>query len=201
MKPDSQSSPSYCSSPFCRRKPGKSPLQPPHHHTLRDFKLVGDLNSERAAFTLNAVVKVENSKGGSIELLSGPVALTELGAHPRWKIRAEQNRYVLSFNRSGEFPVQLKFKRRRPSSDGWNTVQFQVASGPLQQIVLQGLAADTQFQFEGAARPERTTNSFVSYLPSDGQCETLVERSARRKRGKIIFTLPRCYRKSASAPA
>ena len=30
-----------------------------------------------AAFTLNATVKVENPKGGSLDLLSGPVALTE----------------------------------------------------------------------------------------------------------------------------
>ena len=36
-------------------------------------------------------------------------------------------------------------------------MDFEVAPGPLQQIVLQGLAADTQFQFAGAARPERTT--------------------------------------------
>src|SRR3954471_10003104 len=136
--------------------------------TLRDFKLVGDLNKERAAFTLSAIVKVGNSKGGSIDLISGPVALTELGAHPRWKIQAEQNRYVLTFDRSGEFPVEIKFNAAVHSADDWNTVEFQVAPGPLQQIVLQGLAADTQFQFAGAARPERMTNGFVSVLPSDG---------------------------------
>src|SRR3954449_5993201 len=73
--------------------------------TLRDFKLVGDLNSERAAFVLNTIVKVENPKGGTLDLLSGSLALTELGAHPRWKIRAEENRYALVFDRSGEFPV------------------------------------------------------------------------------------------------
>ena len=71
--------------------------------TLRDFKLVGDLNKERAAFTLSAMVKVENPKGGTLDLISGPVALTELGAHPKWKIRAEQNRYVLTFDRSDVF--------------------------------------------------------------------------------------------------
>src|SRR3954469_21944908 len=95
--------------------------------TLRDFKLVGDLNKERATFTLSAIVKVENSKGGSLDLVSGPVALTELGAHPRWKIQAEQNRYVLVFDRSGEFPVQIKFNAAVTSTDEWNTVQFEVA--------------------------------------------------------------------------
>src|SRR6185312_5793968 len=112
--------------------------------TLRDFKLVGDLNKDRAAFTLSATVKVENAKGGSIDLISGPVALTELGAHPKWNIRAEQNRYVLTFDRAGEFPVQIKFNAAVHSQEDWNTVAFQVAPGPLQQILLQGLAADTQ---------------------------------------------------------
>ncbi len=160
----------------------------PEGITVHDFKLVGDLNSERAAFTLNAIVKVENSKGGSIELLSGPVALTELGAHPRWKIRAEQNRYVLTFDRGGEFPVELKFNATVGAGDDWNTVEFHVAPGPLQQIVLQGLAADTQFQFAGAARPERLTNSFVSYLPADGNVKLSWKEARREGEGKLFYS-------------
>src|SRR4051812_40905697 len=155
--------------------------------TLRDFKLVGDLNKERAAFTLSAIVKVGNSKGGSIDLISGPVALTELGAHPRWKIQAEQNRYVLVFDRSGEFPVQIKFNAAVTSTDEWNTVQFEVAPGPLQQIVLQGLAPDTQFQFAGAARPERMTNGFVSFLPSDGNVKLSWKETRPEGEGKLFY--------------
>src|SRR3569833_2144166 len=156
--------------------------------TLRDFKLVGDLNKERAAFTLSATVKVENAKGGSIDLISGPVALTELGAHPKWKIRAEQNRYVLAFERKGEFPVQIKFNAAVHSQDDWNTVDFQVAPGPLQQIVLQGLAADTQFQFAGAARPERMTNGFVSYLPADGDVKLSWKEARAEAEGKLFYS-------------
>ncbi len=156
--------------------------------TLSDFKLVGDLNKERAAFTLSATVKVENSKGGSIDLISGPVALTELGAHPKWKIRAEQNRYVLAFDRKGEFPVKIKFNAAVHSTDDWNIVDFQVAPGPLQQIVLQGLAADTQFQFAGAARPERMTNSFVSYLPADGDVRLSWKEARAEAEGKLFYS-------------
>src|SRR5438045_9074926 len=58
--------------------------------TLSDFKLVGDLGGEVAAFTLTANVRVENPAGGTLELLSGPVALTAVGAHPNWEISAEQ---------------------------------------------------------------------------------------------------------------
>src|SRR5262249_32567220 len=81
----------------------------PDNITFHDFKLTGDLNSERAAFTLNAIVKVENPKGGSFDLISGKVALTEVPTHPRWKIRAEGDRYVLTFDRAGEYPIQIKF--------------------------------------------------------------------------------------------
>src|SRR5690349_19115433 len=43
--------------------------------SLTDFKLTGDLNSDRASFTLNAIANVENPKGDSLELLSGAIAL------------------------------------------------------------------------------------------------------------------------------
>ena len=156
--------------------------------TVRDFKLVGDLNKERAAFTLSAVVTVNDAKGGSIDLVSGPVALTELGAHPKWKIRAEQNHYVLMFDGKGEFPVQLKFNAAVRSQDDWNTVEFRVVPGPLQQVVLQGLAADTQFQFAGAARPERMTNGFVSYLPADGNVRLSWKEARAEAEGKLFYS-------------
>ena len=48
--------------------------------TLQDFKLTGDLGGDAAAFTLTANAKVEDSQGGALQLLSGPVALTSLSA-------------------------------------------------------------------------------------------------------------------------
>src|SRR5579871_2342533 len=58
--------------------------------TLRDFKLTGNLQGAGAAFTLTATAHVENSKGGTIDLLSGAVALTEIGPHPKWRVVAGQ---------------------------------------------------------------------------------------------------------------
>ena len=67
-------------------------------------------------------------------------------------------------------------------------MEFEVAPGPLQQIILQGLAADTQFEFAGAARPERTTNVFVSYLPSDGNVKLSWKGNARPEgEGKLFY--------------
>src|SRR6516162_10149030 len=77
--------------------------------TLEDFHLVANLTNGQATFTLTATARVEDCHGGSLNLLSGPVALTEIGSHPKWRMRADQNRFVLDFERSGKFPVELKF--------------------------------------------------------------------------------------------
>src|ERR1035441_4480220 len=77
--------------------------------TLQDFKLTGDLGGEVAAFTLTANAKVENAKGGALELLSGPVALTSIGARQKWQMNIDQNRFVAKFDRSGNFPIEVYF--------------------------------------------------------------------------------------------
>src|SRR4051794_8432948 len=76
---------------------------------LEDFKLIGDLRGDQATFTLTATARVENPKGGLLDLLSGSVALTEISPHPKWRIKAGQNRFSLSFDRDGKFPIQIKF--------------------------------------------------------------------------------------------
>src|SRR6516164_3435292 len=58
---------------------GASPMPPAI--TFEDFKLTGDLSGDQAVFILSATARVEDSKGCSLELLSGTVALTEVGPH------------------------------------------------------------------------------------------------------------------------
>ncbi len=160
---------------------------PPATVTLHDFKLAGDLSGERAVFTLTATARVENRKGGSLELLSGTVALAELDAHPKWRVRVDQNRFVLSFDRGGEFPIRLRFSAAVRQSDGWKAVDFRVAPSALQPVVLQGLAADTQFQFAGAARPDRKGDDFVSFLPSDGAVQLSWKEARPEAEGKLFY--------------
>src|SRR2546423_10315524 len=114
--------------------------KPPHQITLEDFKLVADLAGDHAAFTLNATAIVEGSSGGSLELVSGTVALTELGPHPKWNIRAEPSRFVLDFDKPGKFPIQIKFNAAIRESDRWKAVEVHVAQSALQPITLKGLS-------------------------------------------------------------
>jgi hypothetical protein len=156
--------------------------------TLTHFSLTGDLSGGDASFTLTAMARVENSKGGSLELLSGTVALTAFESHLREHLHADQNRFILTFDRGGEFPIQVKFKAAVHQTDEWNSVDFHVAPSVLQPIVLRGLASDTQFQFTGAARPERKENDFLSYLPSDGAVKLSWKEGRPETEGKLFFS-------------
>src|SRR6266404_1328598 len=164
------------------------PTNPPSSTvTLDEFKLAGDLSGERAGFTLSATARVENSKGGTLDLLAGAVALTEIGSHKQWSVRAESNRYVLVFEHGGKFPIRIKFDAAVRQNDNWRSVDFRLAPSALQPIVLEGLGAETQFEFAGAARPGRKGKDFVSYLPADGSVKLAWKEGRAEAEGKLFY--------------
>src|ERR1051326_5448268 len=156
--------------------------------SLDDFKLTADLTQDRATFTLSATARVEDSKGGSIEVLSGPVALTQATNHPQWRIRVDENRYVATFDHRGKFPLQLKFDAALRRSNDWSAVEFRVAPGAVQRIILHGLSTNTDFDFPGAARPERSGNDFISYLPADGSVKLAWKQAKPETEGKLFYS-------------
>jgi hypothetical protein len=165
--------------------PARTP--PPGGVTLSDFKLTGDLGGEVAAFTLTANAKVEDARGGSLTLLAGPVALTRLAEQTNWRMSVDQNRFVATFDRSGTFPIEIHFNAAVTLSNDWSAVAFRVAPSAVQPVVLQGLAADTEFQFASAARPERTGTNFLSYLPVDGTVQFAWKKSRPETEGKLFY--------------
>src|SRR5262249_49002529 len=175
--------------PPADKKPAEPPVTAPATPVvLDDFHLVGVLESNRASFTLTGTARVENSKGGALDLLQGTVALTEVGPHPKWNVRAEENRFKLEFERSGKFPFLIKFNAAVRERDGWKAIDFRVAPSTLQPILLKGLAEDTQFEFAGAARPERKGGEFVSYLPSDGMVQLAWKEARPEAEGKLFYS-------------
>src|SRR5439155_4771781 len=167
----------------------QTPANPlPAAVTLDGFKIIGELSGDQAVFTLTATARVENPKGGSLELLSGTVALSEVGPHLKWHVRAEQNRFILVFERGGKFPIQLKFNAAVRDHEGWKSVDFHVAPSALQTVVLRGLAPDTQFNFPGAARPERKDNAFLSFLPPDGAVNLSWKQAPTETEGKLFYS-------------
>jgi hypothetical protein len=155
---------------------------------LRDFKLIGQLGDQTAAFTLTAKARVNHPQGGMLDLLSGGVALIDYNTSPDWRLKFDQGRFILSFDQPGEFPLELKFHAAVRPQDGWNHLAFRVAPSALQPLILQGLPADTQFEFPGGARPERQGLDFVTYLPANGEVK-LGWRSARPEaEGRLFFS-------------
>ena len=166
-------------------KPAPAPLTPV---TLTDFKLAGNLTDNLADFTITATAHVEDARGGALDLISGPVALTAIEAHPNEHIRAEQNRFILAFDRPGNYPVKVRFSAAVKQVDGWNALDFHVAPSVLQPVVLQGLAPETQFQFPGAARPDRSGGDFLSYLPASGAVKFSWKEVGPETEGKLFFS-------------
>ena len=115
------------------------------------------------------------------------LALTDLPQHPDWRVVSSEGHYKLVFDKAGDFPLQIKFNAAVRQDAGWNAVDFRVAPSALQPIRLQGLAADTQFQFAGAARPERTGNDFASFLPPDGTVKLSWKTAAPETGGKLFY--------------
>ncbi len=113
----------------------KQTSNPANKVALEDFKLVGDLTGEQAIFTLTATAHVDDSKGGTLDLLEGTVALTEVGTHDKWRVRAEQNRFLLEFDRGGKFPIQVKFNAAVRERQNWKVVDFRIAPSSVQPII------------------------------------------------------------------
>jgi hypothetical protein len=122
---------------------------------LRDFKLTGQLSDQTCGVHADATARVTNPRGGTLVFLSGGLALTELPQHPDWRITSDRGRFILYFAKPGDFPLSFKFNAAVRQNGGWSAADFRVAPSALQPIVLQGLPADTQFEFTGAAKPER----------------------------------------------
>ena len=154
---------------------------------LRDFKLAGTIAGQDAAFILTGTARVTNPNGGGLFLLSGGVALTELPKHDDWRVAATGGRYILTFDKPGDYPLAFKFNAAVQQAGAWNSVDFRVATSSLQPVALQGLAADTQFDFTGAAKPERTGETFTSFLPPDGTVKLAWKTAAPEAEGRLFY--------------
>ncbi len=154
---------------------------------VRDFKLEGDLAGGAASFTYSATIRVNNPRGASFTLLAGAVALNELDRHPDWRLRFVNGNFMAVFDKPGDYPVRLRFNAAVKPVNGWNSVDFRVASSPLQPVTLRGLAPDTQFAFGNAARPERSGSEFRSFLPPDGTVRLSWKESRPEAEGKLFY--------------
>jgi hypothetical protein len=156
--------------------------------TLGDFNLIGDLTNGEANFTLSATAHVECSRGGTLEILSGPIALTEFHRQPKWTLRAEDSRFFITFDRRGSFPIRLRFAAA-VHNQNINSVNFRVASCPIQPVEFCGISEDTELKLAGAAPPQRSGTQFKSYLPPDGLVNLYWKEAHPTAEGKLFYAV------------
>ncbi len=155
--------------------------------TWENFKLAGALNDQVASFVLTGTAVVKHPEGGSVAVLSGDAALTSCPANA--ELRYAQGQYWLRFRKPGSFPIELKFNAKVAPQDGWNGLNFDIVPSSLRPVVLKGLSADTQFQFPGAAKPERQGEEFVSFLPSAGKLQLQWKEARAEELGKLFYSV------------
>ncbi|HRY50144.1 MAG TPA: hypothetical protein P5186_19000 [Candidatus Paceibacterota bacterium] len=154
---------------------------------LRNGRLLGQFRDQQATFSFQASARIKHEKGGKLELLSGGVALSELPPGHEGKLKFENDRFWLVFDKPGEYPVQLQFHAAIRSSNEWNTIDFRIASASPQPAVFRGLKPDTQFQATDSARPELQGDEFVTYLPVDGHVRLAWKEALPEAEGKLFF--------------
>jgi len=156
---------------------------------LREVRLTGELVNGEASFRLLGVAKVTDRQGATLDLLGGRVALTAFNTDKHWRFETRDGRFQIRFDRAGEYRLDLAFRAAVTTEDGWNRVAFDLAPGPLHRIVLQGLPVDTEFEFVGAARPERSGDEFLSTLPLDGRVRLGWKEKRLEGEGRLFYAV------------
>jgi hypothetical protein len=154
--------------------------------TFEKFQLTGQLKDDLATFVLTGEAVVKHPDGGLLPVLWGDAAL--IGYPTNAEVRFSNGRYLLAFRKPGTYPVELKFNARVAVQDGWNTINFEAVSSALRPVTLKGLSADTQFQFPGAAKPERQGEQFLSFLPSAGKLALQWKEAKTEEVGRLFFS-------------
>ena len=135
--------------------------------------------------TLTANATVEDAKGGTLELLSGPVALHHPQRARKWDMTVDQIRFVAKFDRGGNLPVEVHFNAAVTSSNDWSAVDFRVAPSVGSRSCA-GLAADTEFQFATRAAGTQR-HKFHQLLPVDGAVKFAWRPARPAAEGKLFY--------------
>ncbi len=165
--------------------------------TFEKFQLTGELKDQFATFVLTGEAIVNNPEGGTMMVLSGDAALTKVPTNA--ELILDHGRYILRFPKPGKYPIDLQFHAKVTPRDGWNTLNFEVVSGSLRPVTLNGVGADTQFQFPGAIKPERVGDTFVTSLPSHGKVDLQWKQAANEELGKLFYSVQGIARMSVGS--
>lgn len=163
---------------------------------MRDMNLSALVaaDGKSATVTLTGLAHVTGRQGGSIKLISGHLALQSYphGAPYNLELvrsRSGETHYSLQFDKTGDFPVEMKFAARLSDSQGWAGLDLRVPNGAVVPVTLNGVPAGSRFQKDGTVVPKlNDAQGWSAYLPANGHC--LVRWKPERNDGdsELFFT-------------
>ena len=167
-------------------KPAGAPAAPV---TLTDFKLAGNLSGGLADFTLTATAHVEEAKGGTLDLLSGPVALTDIDTNRNQQMRADQVVSTWNLTGAGCFRCGCGSARRcgrRTTGTRWI---FRWRPACCSRWCCKDWRRKRSSSFPAAARPERKGSEFRQLSAGQRRGASFPGRKrAPETEGKLFFS-------------
>lgn len=162
--------------------------------TFVDAQLVGELEEgkQSIAFRLTARAQV-NSAGATLPVLSGLAAIAELPTKNDFQLRLltsnQEPAYELIFPTTGEFEVDLSFVAPIRIENGWQGVQFKVATSTVMPIEMKGFSPDLNYQsHDGTTVPTFSGNQWNAFLPASGVVQMRWKDARAAGESKLFFT-------------
>lgn len=156
---------------------------------FEDFELTGAIVGDTASFKLAGTAVVRHPEGGTLNLLSGPVALTDYHEDQHAKLEYLLGNYRMKFATNGEYRIALEFNAQISRSNTWNNVSFLPVSAPLREVVISGLNKETQVLFIGAAEARWVGKDYVSFLPTGGLLNLRWQETKKEEEGKLFYSV------------
>ena len=156
---------------------------------FKDFKLTGEVEDGVASFKLTGTAHVRHPDGGKLTLLTGNVALTDYDQQKNAKLSFTGGRYEMAYSTNGEYPVELEFNALVNQSDSWSKVAFAPVAAPLREVRVSGFSKETIVRFANAAKPEKSADSYKTFLPAGGGLDLSWQVTKPKQEVKLFYSV------------
>ncbi|MEM7386084.1 MAG: hypothetical protein AAF514_14180, partial [Verrucomicrobiota bacterium] len=150
-------------------------------------------DGKTAAFTLEGEVVVDEDSGGSLRLLSGGAALSELPQLENTRLQMVvgsdgRAAYEGTFQGAGTWPVRMAFDVRITGEGARRSFDFHIPGSALTSMELSGLPSDVKFDPHCAVYPVEADEGWLGFLPADGHCQVAWNGAGEDEDSKLFFS-------------
>lgn len=157
---------------------------------LKDVSLEGTVDSElqSALFSLKGRAIVTSESGGSIPILSGRAALTEVLQFDAFRIALNGDAYELVFDKAGDFTFEIPLAATVLAAEERRGIDFKVGASAIVPVSIGGLDEGVEFDKMGAVVPTFRDGKWRGFLPANGGCRLAWKPLTESDAGKLFFS-------------